>query len=538
MGPGAAAMPQIMISYRREDSGVITGRIFDRLVARYGRDAIFRDIDNIPIGVDFRAHVDQVLGASDVVLAVVGPLWSGPANAPDRIDDEADPVRVEVEAALRKGAPLIPVLVLGAQMPRAAQLPEGLKDFAYRNAVRLDAGQDFDVHMARLTRAVDRVLGVPEAAAADGSGAARPVPNARRPRLLFGAVTVAAALAIAAAGWYFGPAPQKTPAVSGADTAERQAPPQPTPPLVAAPPVPSNTAPPFASGLDPELLFWQTVANSTTAADFEEYLHIYPEGRFAGLARNRLAMLHAPPAPTPAPQPSEPAPKSEPAAPPAVASAPSHAEGEANWTVEEKREVQRALRALGHFQGEPDGGFGPGTRAAIMQFREFSGSSATGDMTEAERRTLLDMTQRLAVLLDQPPNSPQGVAAASLRGGGQRYARAWNFDSGKGTKADPAEAAYWYSLAAADGEAKAFTNLGTLIARGTGAGSKPDPAGAALLWWAAAARGEAFAMFDLGALYERGIGVVADRGRARAWYQRAADHNHSGAREALKRLGA
>lgn len=50
-------MPRITISYRREDSGVITGRIFDRLVARYGREAIFRDIDDVPCGVDFRAHI-------------------------------------------------------------------------------------------------------------------------------------------------------------------------------------------------------------------------------------------------------------------------------------------------------------------------------------------------------------------------------------------------------------------------------------------------------------------------------------------------
>src|SRR5438309_6478115 len=125
-------MPQIVISYRREDSGVITGRIFDRLVARYGRDAIFRDIDNIPIGVDFRTHIDQVLDASDVVLAVIGPQWAGPAASQSRFDNEADPVRVEIETALRKGTPLIPVLVLGGAMPTMSQLPVSLKDFAYR----------------------------------------------------------------------------------------------------------------------------------------------------------------------------------------------------------------------------------------------------------------------------------------------------------------------------------------------------------------------------------------------------------------------
>jgi TPR repeat protein len=145
------------------------------------------------------------------------------------------------------------------------------------------------------------------------------------------------------------------------------------------------------------------------------------------------------------------------------------------------------------------------------------------------------MAQRLAALLDQPPKSPQGVAANSIKGIDQRYARAWNYDTGKGVRADPAEAAYWYALAAADGDGRALTNLGTLLTRGW-AGSKPDPASAALLWQAAAAHGEAIAMYDLGVLYERGIGTAADPTQAREWYQRAADHNHPDARAALKRL--
>ena len=99
------------------------------------------------------------------------------------------------------------------------------------------------------------------------------------------------------------------------------------------------------------------------------------------------------------------------------------------------------------------------------------------------------------------------------------------------------EAAYWYRLAAADGEAKALTNLGILMARGQGIAS-PDPEAARLLWWDAAAQGEAIAMFNLGAMYERGIGVAADADTARKWYERAAARNHPQARAALKRLGA
>ena len=70
------AMAKIAISYRRTDSDV-TGRIFDRFVQRYGKDSVFRDIDNIPFGIDFRKVVNDALRGSDVLIAIVGPNWRG-----------------------------------------------------------------------------------------------------------------------------------------------------------------------------------------------------------------------------------------------------------------------------------------------------------------------------------------------------------------------------------------------------------------------------------------------------------------------------
>src|SRR4051812_24102298 len=99
-------MPRLTISYRREDSGVITGRIFDRLAGQYGRDSVFRDIDSIPPGVDFREHIARVLEESDVLLAIVGPKWTGSRGGHNRVGEDDDPVRVEIEAALIKGVPI------------------------------------------------------------------------------------------------------------------------------------------------------------------------------------------------------------------------------------------------------------------------------------------------------------------------------------------------------------------------------------------------------------------------------------------------
>jgi len=154
-----ALMPKISISYRRADSEAVTGRIFDRLSSYYGKDAIFRDIDSIPPGIDFRVHINETLRKTNILLAIVGPEWLGRSSGGDeRIQEESDAVRIEVEMALRRRLPLIPVLIGNTKMPSPDQLPPSLKDFSFRNALKVDTGQDFDHHMDRLIQAMDAIL--------------------------------------------------------------------------------------------------------------------------------------------------------------------------------------------------------------------------------------------------------------------------------------------------------------------------------------------------------------------------------------------
>ena len=135
-------MPRIAISYRRDDSAAITGRIFDRLAARYGTGSVFRDIDSIPLGVDFREYINRMLAETDITLVVVGKRWFGTRKGRRRIDDPADPVRVEVEMALRSRMPVVPVLVEGSAMPNIDQLPDSLKELVYCNGLHVDSGRD------------------------------------------------------------------------------------------------------------------------------------------------------------------------------------------------------------------------------------------------------------------------------------------------------------------------------------------------------------------------------------------------------------
>lgn len=152
-------MPKIIVSYRRSDSAAMAGRICDRLIARYGADSVFMDIDNIPFAIDFRDHVRDTLKRSDVVLAVVGPRWRGASEGHVRIEDEDDPVRAEIELAITTGVPIFPILVDGAAMPQASELPDSLKRFAFINAAPVDTGRDFHQHIDRLIRSLDQMLG-------------------------------------------------------------------------------------------------------------------------------------------------------------------------------------------------------------------------------------------------------------------------------------------------------------------------------------------------------------------------------------------
>jgi TIR domain len=123
------SVPRILISYRRRDSAAITGRLYDRLVQKYGANSLFLDIDNIPYGPDFRQHVRDALSQTDLVLLVIGPDWVGRRTGRlPRIADDNDPVRIEIETTLQAKIPLLPILVDGASPPDERELPSSLHD--------------------------------------------------------------------------------------------------------------------------------------------------------------------------------------------------------------------------------------------------------------------------------------------------------------------------------------------------------------------------------------------------------------------------
>ncbi len=146
-------MPRVFISYRRADSITITGRIYDHLVRAFGDDHVFKDVDDIPVGVDFRRVLQNEVGGCDVLLVIIGPQWLRLTDEQGRrrLDDPHDFVRIEVAAGLaRQNVLVVPVLVSGATMPAPADLPPDLVNLAYRNAAIVRDDPDFSRDMRRL----------------------------------------------------------------------------------------------------------------------------------------------------------------------------------------------------------------------------------------------------------------------------------------------------------------------------------------------------------------------------------------------------
>jgi len=138
----------IFISYRRDDSASDTGRIYDRLAQEFGRDNIFKDIDSIPFGVDFAQHIDQEVGRCQVLLVVIGKAWLTP-----RLQNPDDFVRLEIESALKRGIPVVPVFLEGITGPPPRdQLPKSLQPLIRRNGTQVGHDPRFHADMGRLIK--------------------------------------------------------------------------------------------------------------------------------------------------------------------------------------------------------------------------------------------------------------------------------------------------------------------------------------------------------------------------------------------------
>jgi len=121
----------------------------------FGDDNVFKDVDDITPGADFRTVLREALDECDVLLVLIGKEWA----QDKRLFDDDDFVRFEVATALQhEGMTVIPVLVDGAQMPTAHNLPDDLQALAYRNAVVIRHDPDFRRDVERLIDQLNKIV--------------------------------------------------------------------------------------------------------------------------------------------------------------------------------------------------------------------------------------------------------------------------------------------------------------------------------------------------------------------------------------------
>jgi hypothetical protein len=149
-------MPKIVILCRTSDAFGISGRIYDCLRKTFGRGAVFLDdLDRVGTSPDPRRlrEITDRSREADILLVSIGQNWL------NGISEEADPVRSVLRVALETGVVITPVLVNGATMPAADQIPSDIRNLTYRSTAAIDPGPDFDRDIERLIHAVANVVG-------------------------------------------------------------------------------------------------------------------------------------------------------------------------------------------------------------------------------------------------------------------------------------------------------------------------------------------------------------------------------------------
>lgn len=129
---------RIFLSYRREDAAAHAGWLAAEIRAQ-GAGEVFLDVDTIALGENFVRRIEREIERCDAVLVLIGRDWLTPdkGRTQPRLFDELDWVRLEIQAALERGIPVVPVLVEGARMPNPSDLPEPVRELAYRAGTSL-----------------------------------------------------------------------------------------------------------------------------------------------------------------------------------------------------------------------------------------------------------------------------------------------------------------------------------------------------------------------------------------------------------------
>ena len=148
-------MQTTFLSYQPSDVSGIAGRIADRLAQHFGAGSVIKDVFYTNTsGIPYSTIIAQIMARTSVFVIIIGPHWL--ASETGGLQNQLDPVRIEIELALQMGKQIIPLLVEDAQMPSPAQLPPSIAPITQFNASVVRYDPDFDHDMRRLFTAIEQ----------------------------------------------------------------------------------------------------------------------------------------------------------------------------------------------------------------------------------------------------------------------------------------------------------------------------------------------------------------------------------------------
>jgi hypothetical protein len=196
---------KLFISYRRDDSTHAAHRVRMCLQAAFGTNAVFIDRE-IPAGQVWEKHLETMLAQCSGVVVLIGNDFMRRLRRSrdrDRSGEEPDQLLREVEAAIRQGKPIYPVVFGSSDMPDARDLPESIRALAGYQAV-FAREPAFDAAMSVLIKSVAQahdLQELPEAEEHEGASARPLLPaNSRGAARIWLATTLLAPVAL----WWLG----------------------------------------------------------------------------------------------------------------------------------------------------------------------------------------------------------------------------------------------------------------------------------------------------------------------------------------------
>ncbi len=424
-------MDGIFISYRRDDSAGYAGRLYDRLVAVFGPERVFMDVEGIEPGLDFVEAIEDAVSSCRVLIAVIGDEWTTAADAAGRrrLDDPNDFIRLETGAALKRGIRVVPVLVGGALMPQTADLPEDLKSLTRRQAIEITHKQ-WEASTGELIHTLENILKAPPVDAAGktppasratpepaaiptAAGSGSDAANVEKSRRWVVPAAVAAVALIVAGLWAtFGDRGtagrgEPAPAAPSTEAPVAKAPSGPPGATRPAPPAPATVVPPTAAPAAP----------------------VAPVSPAATVPPAATPVAPRRPEPEPAPRPEPAITPAVPVAPvtPAVAPPPTIREFRADVTASRMRMCYRVSNAesltLSPRPGELSNTASDCVDVAVDAPTTFTLTARGGDVTARKTLVLAPKTERTVAPAETPAKvtAPEAGVSAMLPVRGERW---------------------------------------------------------------------------------------------------------------------